>query len=258
MTSSTKDLIPEPFIQSWYDQQSALKECIDDWSQTEREKNTSLEERGRKKKSSILVAVCRAESFIHSFKNVNAYESHPTLEVVLKSNSPVFFIFLFFSESTEGLKQRRDLVWLLFGGRWVGRGLVWIVLGRGDPGGGGMHGWIVKEMYARSLSSTFWKCMMMCVDIRLFLSFDTGHFSSLLVWKTMSRVLRNCLELFFDYSLPSILFLFPFFLECPFFRCWISLISAPFSPILYSLLSYFPLFLLYFSEIVFNFIIHSF
>lgn len=128
MTSSIKDLIQEPFVQSWYDQQSALKECIDDWSQTEREKNTSLEERGRKKKSSILVAVCRAESFIHSFKNVNAHESHPTLEVVLKSNSPVFFIFLFFLRAQK--VWNRGGTWSDFylrGDGWEGgwAGLCW-------------------------------------------------------------------------------------------------------------------------------------
>ena len=46
-----------------------------------RERQTSLEERGRKRKSSVLVAVYKAESFIHSLKNVDTPKSHQTLEV---------------------------------------------------------------------------------------------------------------------------------------------------------------------------------
>lgn len=46
-----------------------------------RERKTRLEERGRKRESSIFVSICKAESFIHSFKNVDTPESHQTLEV---------------------------------------------------------------------------------------------------------------------------------------------------------------------------------
>lgn len=46
-----------------------------------REKKTSLEERGRKRKTSILVAVYQAESFSPSLKHVDTPKNHQTLNV---------------------------------------------------------------------------------------------------------------------------------------------------------------------------------
>lgn len=49
----------------------------------ESEKRTRPEEWGRKKENSISVALCKAESFIHPFKNINARKSHYALKAVL-------------------------------------------------------------------------------------------------------------------------------------------------------------------------------
>lgn len=100
-----------------------------------RERQTGLDERGKKRKSSISVAVCKAQSFVPSFRNVDAHESHQTCEV---SSSPIpLSLYLFWEQwKPQKVLNRRDTVWHWRGDGWRG---AWAMLSWAEaaPEGGG-------------------------------------------------------------------------------------------------------------------------
>lgn len=192
---------------------------------TKGKNKTELQEWGRKEKNSILVAACKAEAFIHSFKSVSVRKSHHILEVVLKPNSLILIILYLFWVSCkpqEVFNQRRDIIWLAFGGRWWKGGRAVLYWGKTPLEGR------VCQVILFSLWKFLWfgypqysENLRWSVLTQVYFHFLSWALSSLLVGKAISLVLGNCLELFFD-DLLSFRFLFSFFLECSLFGYWTS------------------------------------